>query len=104
MSHKYTLKPTRPDHPVKLRPFYKEIRDDLLAFAAPLLSDLENIEKLVLHRRANPAPAPTPPTPAPTTAPRPTRMFGRITHPVPSVAPSSTMTPPPRCTPAYSVA
>jgi hypothetical protein len=70
---KYSLQPTRPDHPVKLRPFLHEIREELTKFAAPLLSDLTTIENLVLHRRSdptpNPTPEPTPPTPAPTPAP-----------------------------------
>ena len=71
---KYLLKPTRSDHPVKLRPFLHEIADEIAKLEAPILADLEKLEGLVLDRRhAAPTPSPdvvpsTPPA-APVAAP-----------------------------------
>jgi hypothetical protein len=62
---KYSLKPTRNDHPIKQRPFYSEIRDELNELETVALKDLVEIENRVLDRRPN-APTPSPdPTPAP---------------------------------------
>lgn len=70
---KYTLKPTRADHPIKLRPYYHEVAGEIAKLDAVVLSALTTIESLVLDRRRQaPAPgqAPTPePSPAPVSSP-----------------------------------
>lgn len=70
MAHKYLLKPTRADHPVKLRPFLHEMKEELDKLEAPLLADLQRLESLVLDRRhTNPTPPPDPVPPAPPAPP-----------------------------------
>ena len=59
MARRYTLQPTRPDHPVKQRPFYREIRADVAAVENILISDLDAIERLV-RRGGPPQPPPVP--------------------------------------------
>lgn len=70
MAHKYKLQLSRADHPVRLRPFLHEMRDDLAKLEAPILADLEKIEAMVLDRRHR-APTPVPPDPTPTPPPQP---------------------------------
>jgi hypothetical protein len=70
MRHKYLLKPTRADHPIRQRPFFHEIAAELAKLDIPLLSDLEAIEELLRKRKATPPlppdPTPVPPEPQPT--------------------------------------
>lgn len=57
MTRAYKLKPTRPDHPVKQRPFLHELLTELQHLEDVGVKDLEAIEHLV--KRRGPAPAPS---------------------------------------------
>jgi hypothetical protein len=84
MARKYLLQPTRADHPVKLRPFYHEVAEELAKLETVTLNDLAIVDSFVLDRRhqvSPPAPTPVPPSPAPAPASKPVDMLPLLQPP-----------------------